>query len=218
MEIINELNEYKNENKNYQKFFKKEYTTTIFLGISVPTQRKIAKKYKELSFKQIQKLLKSKYHEYRLTAIFILLQKYKKNPKKTYEFYLENINCINNWDLVDSSAYKIIGKYLEKNSRKILYELAKKDLWQKRIAIVATLHFIKHKDYEDTLKIAKLYLKEEHDLLHKATGWMLREIGKQNKQVLDQFLEKQKRKMPRTMLRYAIEKHTKKQKQIFLQR
>jgi 3-methyladenine DNA glycosylase AlkD len=310
----------------YQQFFKTrkgEYGEgDIFLGINVPKQRKIAKKYYNISLKEIQKLLNSKIHEERFIALIILIKKYetakkqnnKKEQKNIFEFYLKNTKNINNWDLVDVSAPKIIGDYLLNNrsERKILFELAKghtkfqiltgietrhgqkislqksfiehnkcednasvgpietghsqkislqksftehnkcednasvgpietghgqrissqqkqkkgyqrcpdcqriSSLWEKRISIISTLTLIKNNDFFEALKLSKMFLKEEHNLLHKATGWMLREIGKKDEKVLKKFLNKNYKKMPRTMLRYAIERFEEKERKKYL--
>ena len=189
-----------------------------FLGITVPEQRKIAKKY-DLTLKEIQKPLSSKIHEYRLTALFVLIKKYKnsENKKQIYNFYLKNTKNINNWDLVDLSAPNILGDYLIDKDRKILHKLAEsKNLWERRIAILATYTFIRKNDFDDTLKIAEMLLNDKHDLIHKAVGWMLREVGKRNIEKEEQFLKKHHKKMPRTMLRYAIEKLDKKKRKYYL--
>jgi len=187
----------------------------IFLGIIVPEQRKIAKKYIDLDLKQIQELLKSKIHEERLTSLLILVTKYKKAEKlkdekqkqEIFKFYLENTKTINNWDLVDLSAPTIVGNYLLNKDKKILYKLANSDnLWEKRIAIVSTFGLIKNNQLEETIKIAEILLKDKHDLIHKAVGWALREIGKRDLKELEEFLNTHHKNMPRTMLRYAIEK------------
>ena len=181
-----------------------------FLGIRVPVLRKHAKQFSELSLIEIQKLLKSIYHEERLCALFLLVQKYEKSKHEKsviYRLYLDNTQCINNWDLVDSSAHKIVGVHLLDKNKSPLYKLAKsKDLWERRIAIISTLHFIKNQKFEDALEISKQLLNDKEDLIHKAVGWMLREIGKQAPVVERSFLHNRYRKMPRTMLRYAIEK------------
>ena len=201
--------------KILQRFFKTkkgEYGEgDIFLGIKVPVQRKVAKKYYNLNFSQIQKLLDSKIHEHRMIALLILIDKCQKaddkNKKKIFEFYLKNSKNINNWDLVDLSAPKIVGNFLLKKDRKILSKLAKsKNLWEKRIAIVSTYSFIRNNQFEDTLKIARILLNDSHDLIHKAVGWMLREVGKKDEEILEGYLIRNYKKMPRTMLRYAIEK------------
>lgn len=183
----------------------------IFLGITVPEQRKTAKKYTSLTLGEIQELLSSGIHEHRLTALFVLIDKYKKSDsvgkKEIFEFYLNNTKKINNWDLIDLSAEKILGAYLLEKNKSILYKLAKaNNLWEKRIAVLSTFQFIKNNKFEDTFKIAELLLNNNHDLIHKAVGWMLREIGKRNQAAEEQFLKKHYKEMPRTMLRYAIER------------
>ena len=211
--------------KLLQRFFKTgpgEYGHgDIFLGIMVPAQRKIVGKYTDLSFPEIQKLLNSKIHEHRFCALVILVSKYKKandaEKKRIFDFYIKNSRKINNWDLVDVSAPKIVGEYLLNKNKAILYELVRsKNLWQKRIAVLATFWFIREKKFDDSLEISEILLKDKHDLIHKAVGWMLREIGKKNKQVEIKFLEKHAHKMPRVMLRYAIEKFSKKERTYFL--
>jgi 3-methyladenine DNA glycosylase AlkD len=183
----------------------------IFLGITVPEQRKIAKKYADLSFDDLQELLKSKIHEHRFTALVLLISKYQKAEesikKEIFDFYLENSENINNWDLVDLSAPKIVGNYLLDKERSILYKLAKSDsLWERRISILSTFTFIYNNGFEDALNISEILLNDEHDLIHKAVGWALREIGKRDQNVEEQFLSKHYLHMPRTMVRYAIEK------------
>lgn len=184
-----------------------------FIGVVVPDQRKVARKYyRAISLTELEQLIQSEVHEHRLTAVFILVLKYEKaspgsEKKALVDFYLSNLSFINNWDLVDSSAYKILGDYLYEKDRSLLYRLASSgDLWRQRIAIIATLHFIKHNDYDDTLKIADRFLDHGHDLIHKAVGWMLREVGNRDFAVEYKFLQTRYQKMPRTMLRYAIEK------------
>lgn len=191
----------------------------VFLGIKVPVLRKISKKYKELSLENIESLLESNIHENRLVALFILIQKYKEDNKEIFDFYLSNIKNINNWDLVDLSAPNIVGEFLlkNKNMKNILYDFSKSDnLWKKRIAIVSTFAFIKNNDFEDALKISKLLLNDKHDLIHKAVGWMLREIGKRDLPVLEDFLKKHCKTMPRTMLRYSIEKFPEAERKVWL--
>lgn len=184
----------------------------IFWGIKVPIQRAIAKKYyKEITLSELQKLIISKFHECRLTALLILTYKYPKSTpteqKKIVAFYIKNMSNINNWDLVDLTAPNILGASLQKKSHRCLFNLAKsKNVWYRRIAIMSTFIFIKNGNFTDTIKMAKLYLSDKHDLIHKATGWMLREIGKRDIAVLEYFLNDYSDKMPRTMLRYAIEK------------
>jgi 3-methyladenine DNA glycosylase AlkD len=183
----------------------------IFAGIIVPVQRKIAKEFLNLSFTELKELLKSKVHEERLIALLILVEKYEKGVEKEknkiFRFYIDNRKGINNWDLVDLSAPKIIGHYLLNKDKKLLYDFAKSDnLWDRRIAILATYSFIKSGNFDDALRISDLLLNDKHDLIHKAVGWMLREIGKKNLAVEEIFLHQRYNKMPRTMLRYAIEK------------
>jgi 3-methyladenine DNA glycosylase AlkD len=187
----------------------------IFLGIKVPVAREVIKKYYDFDFKDLQELLKSKIHEHRLSALFILVKKFadavkagdEKMQEKIYNFYLKNSKNINNWDLVDLSAPQIVGGYLLAKNREILYNLVEsKNLWERRIAVLATFTFLRQKDFKDILKIAEILLSDEHDLIHKSVGWMLRETGKRDEKVLRKFLDKHYQKMPRTMLRYAIEK------------
>jgi 3-methyladenine DNA glycosylase AlkD len=193
-----------------------------FIGVVVPAQRGIAKKiFRELSLGEVEKLLRDEIHEYRLTALFIIVYKYEKSEeperRSIVDLYLRNISHINNWDLVDASAEKILGPHLINGDRKILYDFAHSDdLWKQRIAIMTTFHFIRNHRYEDTLKIAEILLNHPHDLIHKATGWMLREIGNRDFNVEYAFLKRHYRKMPRTMLRYAIEKFDEELRQRFL--
>lgn len=183
-----------------------------FLGITVPEQRKVAKKYKNLTLEDTEKLLQASIHEYRLTALIILVNVYKKaktagQQKDIVDIYLNNRDYVNNWDLVDISAHYILGVYLEDKDRAVLYDLANSGkLWDQRIAIISTYHFIRNNDFDDTLKIAEILLNHEHDLIHKAVGWMLREVGKRDQTVEENFLKKHYKQMPRTMLRYAIER------------
>ncbi len=217
-DILNILLKLKNlqKAKNLRQFFKcgqGEYGAgDKFLGIVVPEQRKIVKKYYEIvEIKELEKLLKSEFHEARLVALLILVEKFNKADEKIkkqiFRLYLKNTKYINNWDLVDLSAPKIVGGYLLNKDRKILYSLAKsKNIWEKRIAILATYTFIRNEQFEDTFKISEILLKDKHDLIHKAVGWMLREAGNRNQQAEEKFLRKYYKIMPRTMLRYAIEK------------
>lgn len=183
-----------------------------FLGITVPKQRSIAKQFFDLSLRDLQKLLNSVYHEERLAALLILVLRYhrvdKKEQEKIYKFYLKNTRNINNWDLVDLTAEKIIGPYLEEKDKSVLFKLARsKKLWEKRIAILSTFHYIKKGKSKLTLQIAEILLNDDHDLMHKAVGWMLREVGKRcGEKEEEEFLKKYYKKMPRTMLRYAIER------------
>jgi len=211
--------------KILQRFFKtKKYEYgegDIFLGVNVPMQRKTSDKFQKLPLKDLEKLLNSKIHEYRMTSLLILIKQYEKaneQEKKTiFDFYLNNIKNINNWDLVDISAPKIIGDYLLNKPRDILYKLARsKNLWEKRIAVLSTLTFIRNNEFDDTFKIAKILLSDESDLIHKAVGWMLREIGKRDQKIEEKFLKKHYLRMPRTMLRYSIEKFDEKKRKFYL--
>ncbi|MFH1455251.1 MAG: DNA alkylation repair protein [bacterium] len=198
-----------------QRFFKTgkgEYGEgDIFLGVIVPNTRKVAKKFIELSLSEIKKALYSRVHEERLCALLLLVEKFYKadkiEKKKIFYFYIKNAKQANNWDLVDLSAPKIVGEYLLNKPKKILYKFAKsKNLWEKRIAVLSTFAFIKYKKYNDFLEIAKILMNDKHDLIHKAIGWMLREVGKISLKDEEMFLNKYYKRMPRTMLRYAIEK------------
>jgi 3-methyladenine DNA glycosylase AlkD len=198
-----------------QRFFKTgkgEYGEgDIFYGIKVPEQRTIAKQFKNLALDDLKTLILSKVHEERLIAAFILVDQFKsgdeKKKKIVFDFYLKNRKGINNWDLVDLSAPKIVGAYLIDKEKKWLYKFAdSKDLWEKRISIISTQAFIREHFFEDTLNISKILLHDKHDLIHKAVGWMLREIGNRDLETEEEFLKKHYKKMPRTMLRYAIEK------------
>lgn len=212
--------------KILQRFFKTgkgQYGEgDIFLGIVVPKQREISKKY-DLNLKDLNKLLDSKIHEHRLCALFILIKKYKKSNEKTkkeiFNFYIGNSKRINNWDLVDLSAPNIAGDYIFHNKKEIkkLYSFSKsKNLWEKRISIISLFYFIREKQFDDTFAISEILLNDSHDLIHKAVGWMLREIGKRDLKVLEDFLKKHYKDMPRTMLRYSIEKFDEGKRQKYL--
>lgn len=193
----------------------------IFLGIKVPIQRKISKKYTEMPQEELQELLTSPVHEHRFTALLLLIHQYSQGQptqkKAIFESYLENIHFVNHWDLVDLSAPPIVGDYLQAQSRKILYSLAtSKSLWKRRIAIIATLTFIRNNDFEETLTLAKRLLHDEHDLIHKAVGWMLREVGKRDQSVEEKFLNEYCKAMPRVMLRYAIERFDDDKRRLYL--
>ncbi len=182
-----------------------------FLGIRVPVVRQVAKKGKNLSLSQVTQLLHSPWHEERLLAVIILAHQYSRGKvdqkKAIFDLYLENSQWVNNWDLVDSSAHLIVGPWLQDKPRKILRKLARStSLWERRIAMMATYHFIRQNDFADTLDLALVLLNDQHDLIHKITGWMLREIGKRDQSVEEEFLQQYYKQMPRTMLRYAIEK------------
>ena len=193
----------------------------IFLGIRVPALRKLAKDYHQLPPEKVLPLLRSPYHEERLFALIILVNAFAQGDelikKKIYDLYLANTSYINNWDLVDISAPNIVGAYLLTKSKKPLYQLVKsKSLWERRIAILATFYFIKNKQFSDALKIAGILLKDKEDLIHKASGWMLREIGKRDIKVEEAFLQKHCRIMPRTMLRYAIERFAPSKRKMYM--
>jgi len=194
-----------------------------FLGVKVPETRIVAKKFNSLNLKDLKKLLYSKIHEERLCALLILVDKYKKsdskNKKIIVDFYLNNAKKVNNWDLVDLSADMILGNYLIDKNKSILYKLVKsQNLWEKRISIISTFAFIRNNKFDDTIKISEILLNDKHDLIHKAVGWMLREMGKKDEKELIKFLDKNYRKMPRTMLRYAIERLGEKRKKFYLRR
>ena len=208
-----------------QRFFKTgpgEYGEgDRFIGIRVPILRKLARAHMDISIEESQKLLKSAVHEERLLALFILIGLYNNGRenvrKRIYQLYLKNTTYINNWDLVDSSAEHIVGDFLFARSKTVLYSLAKsKDLWERRIAIISTFCFIKRNMYDDALKISEMFLEDRADLIHKAVGWMLREIGKRNLETEENFLQLHYQRMPRTMLRYAIEKFPEPKRQQYL--
>lgn len=193
----------------------------MFIGATVPDIRKVARDLSGLKTTDILKLLCSKIHEERLLALLILVIQYEKGDCKIkrgiFDLYLKNTRFINNWDLVDLSAPKVVGNFLFDKDRTRLCRLARSGiLWERRIAIVATFAFIRKNQFKETLEISRMLLKDKEDLLHKACGWMLREIGKRDKAVLERFLEKYARVMPRTMLRYAIEKFTPAQRASYL--
>jgi 3-methyladenine DNA glycosylase AlkD len=181
-----------------------------FLGLTVPDMRRLIRDFRDLPLDDADALLASPWHEERLVALMILVEQCRRDPAAgaaIYRLCLARTDRINNWDLVDVSAPQIVGAYLETRSRKPLYRLARsKSLWERRIAIVATQHFIRRGDVGDTLAIARLLLGDEHDLIHKACGWMLREVGKRDERGLRAFLDEHGAVMPRTMLRYAIER------------
>lgn len=216
--IINDLKSLANEEKaaHLSGFFKTgkgDYAEgDLFYGINVPDTRKIAKKYaKTTSLNEIETLLHDPYHEVRLAALVMLILKYQKatptEQEEIYTLYMRSVQKINNWDLVDISAPHIVGTFLYDKDRTPLWNLAKSEhLWSERIAVLSTFYFIKNNDYQMTLELAEHFLPHKHDLMHKATGWMLREVGKKDIDTLYAFLDKHYRQMPRTMLRYAIEK------------
>jgi len=192
-----------------------------FLGIRVPVVRQAVKRYREAPITVAEKLLASPWHEIRLFALLLLVSHFDKGSpevqKHIYLLYLSNTRYINNWDLVDASAHRIVGVYLHVRERKVLYKLVRSaSLWERRIAIMATFHFIRDHDFGDTLALSELLLTDREDLIHKAVGWMLREVGKRDKRAEDQFLDKHCATMPRIMLRYAIEKHSATERQRYL--
>jgi 3-methyladenine DNA glycosylase AlkD len=182
----------------------------VFVGVTVPQSRKIAKlHFQSTGLSDVEELMRSKVHEERLVALLMLVHKYEAGEKGIARFYLDHLMHVNNWDLVDLSAPNILGAHLAGKPRSLLYRLAKsRNIWEKRVAIVATYYFIRRDEFDDTLRIAELLISDrvQHDLIHKATGWMLRELGKRNSSVLMSFLDAHFSEMPRTMLRYAIEK------------
>lgn len=197
-----------------------------FMGVRVPDVRKVSRNYRELPLQEVQRLLDSPWHEQRQCGLFILVLQFQKAKKdeglrqQLCDFYLDNVRTgtVNNWDLVDGSASQILGECLADKDRDVLYELAGSgELWQERVSIVATAAFIKRQDFTDTLKLSKLFLSHGHDLMHKATGWMLREVGKQDVAVLREFLDAHAHEMPRTMLRYSLEKLGPAERQKYMQ-
>lgn len=192
-----------------------------FLGITVPVQRKNAKEFINLNPKEIEQLLNSKIHEYRLTALIILVLKFKKaeenEKKQIFDLYLKNTKNINNWDLVDLTAPNIVGTYLLDKDRSLIHKLSQsKNLWEKRIAMLSTFIFIRKNQFQDTLRVTEILIKDKHDLIQKAVGWMLREIGKRNMTVEEEFLKKYCKQMGRTTLRYATEKFPEKKRKYYL--
>lgn len=192
----------------------------VFLGIPVPESRKIALKYKDLAFEDILTLLRSEIHEERLIALLILVHQFHHEEmlqRRIYEFYIKNTKFINNWDLVDLSADKIVGGYIADKPKAILYKLAKSsNLWERRISMIATYHFIKNNDFTDALSIAEALIEDENDLIQKAVGWMLREVGNRDLGEEKKFLKKHYKTMGRTALRYAIEKFPEKERKNYL--
>ncbi len=193
----------------------------LFRGIRVPVLRRLSREYQAITLPEAERLLRSPFHEDRLLALLILVRLYARGDaavrEKIYRLYLKNARFINNWDLVDSSAEHIVGAFLWEKGRRPLYQLAKSgDLWERRIAIMATFHFIKRGEYGETFSIALKLLSDREDLIHKAVGWMLREVGKRAPEAEEQFLKKNYRRMPRVMLRYAIEKFPEEQRRMYL--
>ena len=190
-----------------------------FIGVCVPTLRKLAKDFQNIGLDSLRILLHSKINEERLFALIVLTNRYAAEPDVIYQFYMNNIHQVNNWNLVDASAHLIVGKHLYNKDKDILHTLANSGvMWERRVAIVATWHFIKMNEFEWTLKLAKVLLEDSHDLIHKAVGWMLREMGKKDVEPLKTFLNQHAATMARTMLRYAIEKFPEAERQHFLKR
>ncbi len=229
-DITRELQTLGNEKKaaSLQRFFQTQPggygEGDRFIGVSVPIQRKLASRvYRQVSSGEIARLFGSGIHECRLTGVFILVLQFEKakgeeQARELVNIYLDNREGINNWDLVDSSAYKILGPWLVDKDKSLLYDMARsQNMWVQRIAVITCLHFIRNHQYDDILNLAAMMLKHPHDLIHKAVGWMLREVGKRNYQVEYDFLEKHYRHMPRTMLRYAIEQFDEEVRKGFLQ-
>jgi len=229
----------------YQRFFKTgpgEYGEgDVFIGCTMPEQRAIAKRYEFLPFSELKKLLTSKIHEHRMTGLLILTYQYvdaekkgknskeekaffEKKKEEIYRFYMKNLAAVNNWDLVDVTVPRIVGNHLYhyQEKKKIIYALVKsKRLWERRVAILATFPFIRKDSFEDILILCELLLDDEHDLMHKACGWMLREVGKRGakgERALKGFLERHVKEMPRTMLRYAIERFPKEKRKAWLRK
>ena len=208
-----------------QRFFKtgpEEYGAgDLFRGIRVPVLRKLAREYQGLTLTETEELLHSSYHEDRLLALLILVRNFSRGDDaiktRIYDSYLGNAQFINSWDLVDSSAPQVVGAFLWDKDRQVLSRLARSsDLWERRIAILATFYFIKRGEFSETFKIARILLSDREDLIHKAVGWMLREVGNQNLDAEKSFLSNHYQRMPRVMLRYAIEKFPESQRQRYL--
>jgi 3-methyladenine DNA glycosylase AlkD len=224
----------KEKAKDYKKFYKTgkgEYGEgDVFIGVTVPEVRKLCKKFlEEVTLKDLGFFISNKIHEYRLFALLTLtymyekvakeknLEERKKRQGEIFDYYIKNRQHINNWDLVDASAYKIVGEYLKERDRSVLYDLIKSDsIWDQRIAIISTFAFIKNHDFKEILKFGELLLNHEHHLIHKALGWMLREVGKRDIAALRKFLNRYATRMPRTMLRYSIEKLGKEERQYYM--
>ena len=195
----------------------------IFLGVRVPDQRRIAKRFRDIQLTDVLELLHSGIHEHRLTALFILSEQFNRGDemarRRIVDLYLGNTAYVNNWDLVDSSAHKILGEWLVDRPRDVLYELAESEsLWERRISVISTFAFIRRGDLSDALALAQALIDDDHDLIHKASGWALREVGKKDQPALERFLSEYHGNMPRTMLRYAIERLPEERKRFYMGR
>ena len=193
----------------------------LFRGIRVPVLRALAKEYRSVPLPEAERLLRSTFHEDRLLALLLLVRLYSRGDEtlreKIYRLYLKNTRFVNNWDLVDSSAEHIVGAHLWERPRAPLGRLAKsEDLWERRVAVMATFHFVKRGEFRETLDLARALLSDREDLMHKAVGWMLREVGKRDPEAEERFLKENYRRMPRTMLRYAIEKFPEERRRRYL--
>lgn len=211
LQQIRQILENSRDGYNPRIFFKTspgEYAShDAFIGVKNPILRKISKEFRYLAMDDLQVLISSNINEERLLALFIMIHQYKTNSETIYKFYMQNMQYINNWNLVDASAHLILGAYLYDKDRQLLQSLAKSDImWYRRISIVSTLYFIRKNDLETTIDISKMLLNDKHDLIHKATGWMLRELGKKDERLLVEFLQEHETAMPSTMFRYATER------------
>ncbi|HRH26840.1 MAG TPA: DNA alkylation repair protein [Parcubacteria group bacterium] len=226
-DVVKEISKYKSpaKAKTSQWFFKTKKGQygygDVFVGLTVPEMKKVSKVFKDIDLGEVQKLLNSKIHEERYIGLTIMDIKFEKGNKKDKKvianLYIKNTRNINNWDLVDTSAYSILGEYLKDKKRDILYKFSKsKSIWERRISIVATYTFIKEGQFQDTLEISKNLLKDQEDLIHKAIGWMLREVGKKDEEILKKFLVDNIDNLPRTTLRYAIERFPTTERKKFL--
>ena len=194
---------------------------TVFLGVRVPKLRALVRKHRETPLRSVLALLKSAWHEERLCAVLLLAEIYRRGNEdarqSVYDAYLEHLEFVNNWDIVDASAHLIVGAHLYQRSRAPLYELAASTVvWERRVAMMATYFFIRREDFDDTLRLAEVLLTDPHDLIHKMSGWMLREVGNRDRQTLCNFLDRHCTSMPRTMLRYAIEKLPERKRRAYL--